>query len=224
MRLLLVEDDLALAESLLAMLGARGLGCDHLATGKDALHALATMDYDLVLLDLGLPDLDGMALLRILRAQGDRIPLIALTARSALADRVAGLSTGADDFIIKPFEAEELIARIRALLRRHAGAAQAAMTMANVRFDLDTGDLEVDGRPISLAARDRDMLRLLFRRPGKVVGKQLAEGKLFGLDDPAGSNAVEVYLYRLRKKLADAGAKVRVETIRGVGFMLREET
>ncbi|WP_242186770.1 response regulator transcription factor [Sphingomonas sp. CARO-RG-8B-R24-01] len=221
MRLLLVEDDRELAEALAAALARRGMSSDHAATADDALLMLGAARYSAVVLDLGLPDADGLDVLRTLRSRQDPVPVVILTARGDTAARIGGLDHGADDYLAKPFDVEELVARLRAVLRRQGGFAGAELTVGNVRFDSVARELTVEARVVTLSARELELVDLLLKRPGRVVVKALIEDQLFGLSETLGSNAVEVYVHRLRRKLEQAGASVVIETIRGVGYMLR---
>ncbi len=222
MRLLIVEDDHALSDALADALKRRDIHSDVAATLEDARHMVAVARYAAVLLDLGLPDGDGLALIRTLRAEQSDIPILAITARSALDARIAGLNTGADDYLTKPFEVDELIARLHAVLRRQGTLSGNMLTAGNLSFDTISGDLMVGGAPVILSARERQLAGLLLRRLGQVVSKPLAEDQLYGLDEPVGSNALEVLAHRLRRRLEVAGATVRIETIRGVGYIMRE--
>jgi two-component system response regulator TctD len=220
-RLLIVEDEPALAKVLAAALERRGFASDAAAGVEDAAQMLSVAHYAAVLLDLGLPDGDGIALLQRLRAAGNALPIIATTARSGLDDRVLGLNAGADDYVTKPFDVDELVARLNAVLRRQGALAGSRLTVANLAFDTLSGTASVANRPVALSARERQLLELLLRRVGQVVSKHLAEDQLYGLSEPIGSNAVEVHAHRLRKKLEASGAAVQIETIRGVGYLLR---
>ena len=224
MRLLIVEDDPALASALENALQRRDIQSDVAATIEDARHMLGVAQYAGVVLDLGLPDGDGLSLLRELRVENNAIPVLAITARSALDARVTGLNSGADDYLTKPFEVDELVARLHAVLRRQGGLSGSTLTAGNLSFDTVSGDLMVEGVPVILSARERQLAGLLLRRLGQVVRKPLAEDQLYGLSDPVGSNALEVLAYRLRRKLEIARASVRIETIRGVGYIMREPT
>lgn len=221
MRLLIVEDDHALAAALSEALARRGIASDRANRLDDAGQMLAAAQYSAMLLDLGLPDGDGVTLLRALRAGRNPVPVIAITARGGVEDRIAGLDAGADDYLAKPFDVDELIARLRAVLRRQGDLAGARLESGNIALDILSGDLFVGDRHVMVSARERQLAELLLRRAGQVVSKQLVEDQLFGLADPVGSNAVEVYAHRLRRKLATAGATVRIDTIRGVGYLLR---
>lgn len=223
MRLLVVEDNNELAQLLLKGLDTAGFAADVVATAAEARAALATMHYSAVVLDLGLPDDDGLAVLRELRERKDATPVLVLTARGGVHDRVAGLRTGADDYLAKPFAFEELVARLQALLRRPGDLLGQVLRVGNVAFDTEARQAFVDDRPQFFSAREVAVLEILMRRSGRVVSKKLVEDHLFGLSTDVGSNAVEVYIHRLRKQLADAGGKVQIHTIRGVGYLIGEE-
>ncbi|MGL4286010.1 MAG: response regulator [Phreatobacter sp.] len=223
MRLLLVEDNRELSQFLARGLEAAGLATDVLGNVADSRAALATSRYAALVLDLGLPDGDGLSILRELRLRRDPIPILVLTARGGVYDRVAGLRSGADDYLVKPFALEELVARVEALLRRPGQFLGRSLSLANVTLDTDSRQAFVDGQPRPFSARETQVLEHLLRRKGHVVPKKLIEDSIFGLDGELGSNAVEVYVHRLRKQLADCGAKVRVHTIRGVGYLMSEE-
>lgn len=221
MRLLIVEDDREIARGLADGFGRRGLASDHAATGGDARLMLEASHYAAVVLDLGLPDMDGLDLLRTLRARREHVPIIALTARGDVAQRIAGLNAGADDYLVKPFDMDELIARLDAVLRRGDGYAGRTLALGRLGLDPATREVRVGGEGVALPAREIELLELLLRRAGRVVLKRIAEDQLFGLEDPLGSNAIEVYVHRLRRRLEKLDAGVRIETVRGVGYMLR---
>jgi DNA-binding response OmpR family regulator len=222
MRLLLVEDNARLSAFVAKGLGDAGFIVDAVALAEDARSALATTRYDAVLLDLGLPDEDGMGLLRDLRRDRNPLPVLILSARDDLSDRVAGLDAGADDYVLKPFELAELVARVKALLRRPGGALGLMLEADNMRFDTVTRAVEVDGRTVLLARRELALLELLMRRLGRVVGKDALEEGLYGFGEEIGSNSLEVHVSRLRKKLAAANARPTIQTVRGVGYFLAE--
>lgn len=222
MRLLVIEDDDALADALIAALARRSIACDHAATAEDAGLMLRATHYSAVLLDLGLPDDDGLAVLRRIRGGNNNVPVIILTARGATDERISGLDAGADDYLVKPFDFDELEARLRAVMRRQGTVQGATFTVGNMVFDSISRELTVKNTAVPLSAREADIAELMLRRSGRVVTKQLAEDQLFGLSDTLGSNAVEVYVHRLRKKIEAAGASARIETIRGVGYLLRD--
>jgi two-component system response regulator QseB len=215
-RLLLVEDDAMLGDAMARGLRADGFALDRAVDAGTAGTALRTQAYDLVLLDLGLPGGDGLALLRALRARGDATPVLIVTARDALASRVAGLDAGADDYLVKPFELEELAARIRAVLRRHAGRGAPRLQSGPVTLDPATHEVSVRGEPVALSAREFALLRALMDRPGAVLSRAQLEEKLYGWNEGVGSNAVEVHLHALRRKL---GTGV-VRNVRGVGWTM----
>ncbi|MBB4619355.1 response regulator [Sphingomonas abaci] len=222
MRLLLVEDDRALAAALAQALSRHGFATDHAAQAEDAAAMLAAAHYGAVLLDLGLPDGDGLALLRTWRGKGVAVPVIVVTARGDTRARIAGLDAGADDYLPKPFDMDELVARLRAVTRRKDALAGNEIALGNGRFDTARRELVVADRLVPLSARETELAALLFRRIGRVVAKAAVEDQLFGLmGDGGGANAIEVYVHRLRRKLEAAGAAVRIETIRGIGYLAR---
>jgi DNA-binding response OmpR family regulator len=222
MRLLVVEDNEALAELLTKGLNTAGFATDVVTSARDAREGLAMTRYAAVVLDLGLPDEDGLAVLRDLRARQDATPVLVLTARGGVNDRVAGLRSGADDYLVKPFAFEELVARVQALLRRPGELLGRLLRVGNVAFDTEARQVFVDDKPQLFSAREVAVLEILMRRNGRVVPKKLVEDQLFGLSIDVGSNAIEVYVYRLRKQLADSGATVQIHTIRGVGYLIGE--
>jgi DNA-binding response OmpR family regulator len=221
MRLLLVEDNRDLALLLNERLGAAGFAVDVLECAADAQDVLRRTHYSAVILDLGLPDRDGLSILRALRARKDATPVVVLTARGGLHDRVAGLQDGADDYLVKPFAFEELLARLRAVLRRPGELLGPALTVGNVTHDIEGRQVFVSGKPQTFSPREEAALEILMRRSGRVVSKKLVEDHLYGLSGEVGSNAVEVCIHRLRKQLADVGANIQIHTIRGVGYLLK---
>ncbi len=216
MRLLLVEDDAMIGESLLDLLRAEHYAVDWVRDGEAADTATRTQAYDLIVLDLGLPRLDGMAVLQALRARKQRTPVLIATARDAVGQRVAGLDAGADDYILKPYDLDELLARIRALLRRADGRAEPVYEYKNVAIHPATREASVDGRPVVLSGREWSVLEPLLARPGRVLSRAQLEDKLYSWKDEVSSNAVEVYIHGLRKKL---GAEL-IQNVRGVGYMV----
>ena len=216
MRLLLVEDDTMIGEVVLELLRAEHYAVDWVRDGQLADTALRTHDYDLVLLDLGLPRLDGLEVLRALRARKQRVPVLVASARDAVDQRIAGLDAGADDYVPKPYDRDELLARIRALLRRAAGRAEPVYEHANVSLNPATREATLDGQPVVLSAREWAVLEPLLARPGLVLSRAQLEEKLYGWKDDISSNAVEVYIHGLRKKL---GAGL-IQNVRGVGYMV----
>jgi len=222
MRLLVVEDNNQLADLLAQGLKAAGFDTDRARLLAEAMDALAVNSYAGVVMDLGLPDGDGRGLVSWLRARADTTPVLMLTARGTVADKVSGLSSGADDYLVKPFAFEELIARMRALLRRPGMYVGDVLQAGNIALDVSARQATVGGIPQTLSAREISLLELLMRRPGRVVPKRLAEDQLFGLSGDLRSNAIEVYVHRLRKQLLQAGATVEVHTVRGAGYILAE--
>ena len=222
MRLLLVEDDRMIGESLQRTLRLEGYAVDWVRDASAADGTLASERFDLVLLDLGLPrgagagPADGLAVLRALRERRDATPVIVLTARDARGDRVAGLDAGADDYLVKPFEFDELTARIRAVLRRHAGRAEPVLSAAGVVLDPAQRRVSRDGAPVLLSAREFAVLEALMARPGAVLSRSQLEDRLYGWGEEIESNAVSVYIHQLRKKL---GADF-IRTVRGVGYFV----
>ena len=223
MRLLVVEDNKELAGLLDKGFRSSGYDVDLLSTLAEAQAALLTTRYAALILDLGLPDGDGLSVLRELRHRKDPLPVLILTARGGVADRIGGLRRGADDYVVKPFAFDELLARLEALLRRPGQLLGSSLRVANVAFDTETHQTFVDDAPQTLSARETTVLELLMRRKGSVVPKKLVEDQIFGLGGNVGSNAVEVYVHRLRKQLAGAGARVKIHTVRGVGYVLAED-
>ncbi|NQV47970.1 MAG: response regulator [Rhodospirillaceae bacterium] len=224
MRLLLVEDNQRLAETTKKGLEKESFTVDWFDTLSDAAAALETVSYDAVVLDLGLPDGDGLELLSNLRKKGSSTPVLILTARDGIDERVRGLDGGADDYLLKPFALEELIARIRALLRRPGGALGLLLIAGNVSFDTTAREVLVDDKPISVSRREMGVLEQLMRRNGRVVPKDVLEDKLYGFGEEVTSNSVEVHISRLRKRLLKAKASITVHTLRGVGYLLSEDT
>lgn len=222
MRLLVVEDNQRLAEVLTHGLQAAGYETDRLATSAEAYAALTTTRYAALILDLGLPDGDGLSILREIRHRKDPLPVLVLTARGGVHDRVTGLRSGADDYLVKPFDFEELLARLEALLRRPGQLLGRSLKIGNVAFDTESRQAFIDEKPQVLSARETAVLELLMRRKDRVVSKKLVEDQIFGLSSEVASNAVEVYVHRLRKQLSEHGAKCVIHTVRGVGYLLAE--
>src|SRR5262245_34148583 len=211
-----------MAELLRTALERAGFVAETVATAADGQATLAEIPYDAVGLDLGLPDGDGLCLLRELRRAGNLIPILILTARDAIEDRVGGLDAGADDYLVKPFAMSELIARVKALLRRPGGALGTILKAANIRFDTIGRDVSIAAVPLSLPRRETAILEHLMRRLGRVVPKALLEEKLYGIDDELESNAIPVHVHHLRHKLINGGATAEIHTVRGVGYLLTE--
>ena len=220
MRILIVEDDEMLAEAVAAALRQSAHLVTRAAAGDEADRLLAGDDFDLVLLDLGLPRLDGLEVLRRLRQRRSRVPVLALTARDSPEDRVAGLDLGADDYLTKPFRLDELEARVRALIRRGNALASSEIVHGRLRLDMAGRRLSFDGQPVELSARELAVVELLLMREGRVVTKQQIIDHLYGWDDVSSVNAVEVFVYRLRRKLAFTG--IDIKTVRGMGYLIEK--
>jgi len=221
MRILLVEDNSRIAEHIAACLTKEGMAVDRFGTAEDGALALETVRYDAAVLDLGLPDGDGLDVLREARNRGSDTPILILTARDGLKDRVDGLNSGADDYLLKPFEVEELVARLKALMRRPGAVLGMCLTAGNLSFDTVGRDVKVDDKPLRLSRRELDILEYLMRRAGRVVSKEWLEEALYGFDEEVSSNSVEVAVHRLRKSLENARANVAIHTLRGVGYLLQ---
>jgi two-component system response regulator TctD len=218
MRILIVEDDAPLARSIVALLRTAGHAVDHVASGEDALLIVPDEPYGLVILDVGLPGIDGFEVLSTLRRRGERVPVLMLTARDALDDRVRGLDLGADDYLRKPFAPEELEARIRALGRRRGGDPTPELVVGALVLNRSTGEARVGERVLDLRRRELAVLDTLATRAGQIVSREALQAEVFGYDEPVGPNAIEVNITRVRGKLAPDGPAIR--TIRGVGYLL----
>ncbi len=217
-RILLVEDDLSLARGLVALLRAEGFAVDAVRSAEDALEVEADEPYQLVILDIGLPGMDGFDALRTLRARGAGVPVLILTARHDRDDRIKGLDLGADDYLGKPFDGPELLAHVRALIRRALGAASPLLIVGALSCDTSSNSATIHGESIDLRRREWSVLYALASRAGKVVPKDRLVSEVFGYDDPVGTNALEVYVTRLRKKLGPNGPNIRA--LRGLGYMM----
>jgi two-component system OmpR family response regulator len=216
MRVLLVEDDAMIGEAVLDALRAQHYAADWVRDGALAETALRDGNYDLVVLDLGLPKRDGLTVLRGLRDRGVRIPVLVATARDAVSDRIAGLDAGADDYVLKPFDIDELLARMRALIRRSAGRGEPVFQHKGVALNPATREASVDGVRVTLSSREWAVLEPMLLRPGVVFSRRQLEEKLYGWKEDISSNAVEVYVHGLRKKL---GADL-IQTVRGLGYVV----
>ncbi|TCT02732.1 response regulator transcription factor [Paralcaligenes ureilyticus] len=222
MRVLVIEDDTTLGHALQEFLIEQGYAVDWLKDGDQVLGAVAGQSYDLLLLDLNLPGLSGLEVLRQLRSNGQQIPVLILTARDGVEDRVAGLDAGADDYVTKPFELPELAARVRAFARRRAGQAQPFIEAGPLVFDTVGREVRVNGDRLSLSVRELSVLEMLMARVGRVVTKRQIVNSLSAWDADFSENAVEVYVYRLRKRLEGTGAGI--QTVRGFGYLLDVES
>ncbi|MEK1891272.1 MAG: response regulator transcription factor [Phyllobacterium sp.] len=223
MRVLLVEDSLRLRELIGETLRDANWQVDAFATGEDARHAIAGADYDIVLLDLGLPDEDGIETLRSLRGAGHAVPILILTARSSIDERIGGLDAGADDYLVKPFNNGELLARMRALLRRSPQTVMPELAFGNLTLNLATSSVVCGSDQVALAPRESAVLEHLMRNAGRVLQKRRLENAFSEFGDEKTSNAVELAVSRLRKKLDGFDTGLSVETVRGVGYMLCEK-
>lgn len=220
MRALLVEDDASLGDGVRVGLGQAGIAVHWVRYGRDVAGALstaqATRRFDVVILDLGLPDRDGISVLRELRRGGDEIPVLILTARDAISNRVAGLDGGADDYLVKPFDLDELAARVRALARRRRGSATRELRHGDVVMDPDKHQVTLEDEPVDLTAGEFAVLRTLLENRGRVLSRARLQESLYGWGDSAESNVVEVHVHRLRRKLGDE----LIRTLRGIGYVI----
>lgn len=218
MRVLVIEDDATLGAALQEFLAGQGYAVDWLKDGEHVPGAVSAQSYDLLLLDLNLPGMSGLDVLRTLRRDGEQVPVLVLTARDSLEDRVAGLDAGADDYVTKPFELAELAARVRAFARRRTGQAQPLLEAGPLVFDTVNREVRAAGRRIALSVRELSVLEMLMGRVGRVVTKRQIVNSLSAWDADFSENAVEVYVYRLRKRLEGTGASI--QTVRGFGYLL----
>jgi DNA-binding response OmpR family regulator len=219
MRVLLVEDNLALAQGIETALVREGHAVDHAASSAAAEHILAVEAVDVMILDLGLPDEDGLQLLQRIRHRDEHLPVLILTARDSLDDKVRGLDLGGDDYLTKPFEQQELFARLRVLERRNTAVSSSVLTLGPLCFDLGSHQLSVDGHLLALPRREFALLRALAEHPGRVYSQQDLEQKLYSLGGALSSNAIEVHIHNLRKKLP----RDLIRNVRGVGYYLTVE-
>jgi two-component system OmpR family response regulator len=218
-RVLLVEDDPALSRGIIALLKAAGHAADSAKDGETALYLMDSEPSSLLILDIGLPDMSGFEVIKRLRAHGCKTPILVLTARDNIADRVKGLDLGADDYLLKPFNASELAARVRALLRRDHGDPSPVLVIGNLTIDRTHATAEVAGRPLQLRRREWAVLDSLTAKAGEVVSKERLIAEVFSLDDEVAPNALEVHIARLRRKLEPDGPAIK--TMRGLGYMLK---
>lgn len=224
MRILLIEDEPELAAATARALVGEGYVVDRLGSLGEAIEAVMSAEYRAILLDRRLPDGDGLSLLPVLRTRSNPPPVIVLTALDDVPDRVAGLDAGAQDYLIKPFAVAELLARLRVMLRHSVGDTAAhKVTAGRLAFDLSTLDVVVGGVPLPLPRRELTLLESLMRRVGRVVLREHIEAQVYGFDEDVSSNALEVHVSRLRKRLSDANAAVTLHSIRGVGYMVKAD-
>lgn len=219
MRILVVEDDPSLGEGLRVALKLEGYTVDWLSDGVSALQAIEVETFDLMVLDLGLPRLDGLNILRQIRQQGKDIPVLVLTARDSIDDRIKGLDSGADDYLVKPFDVTELKARLRALLRRHSGRSQMQIAYKSIVLDPSSQLVEYEGKHVSLTRREYTLLHEFMNQPGHVFTRDVLQQLLYGWGDDVESNTLEVHVHHLRKKLFPE----IIRTVRGIGYILDKE-
>lgn len=224
MRLLVVDDDRALRDVLRRALSLAGYEIRLAENGAEALSEVSSAVPDAIVLDVGLPDIDGLEVCRLLRREGNRVPVLMLTARDAVADRIDGLDAGADDYLVKPFDVDELKARLRALLRRAGGEADAdgSLSFGELRLDTARHGVVVDENFAELTRTEYQLLELMMLNPRRVLPHSLIYDRVWGYDFGPTSNALRVYIGYLRRKLEDAGARAEIHTVRGVGYSLRE--
>lgn len=222
MRLLLVEDEPEMAAMLAATLRAQGIVVDSARSLSMAREAVSNAEHDAVLLDRKLPDGDGLDLIPLLRARDAHTPVIVISALGATEERIAGLDTGADDYLPKPFSVEELLARLRAVLRRPAEMRMRPIALANLSLDLEGRQAMVDDRPLDLPRRELLVLEALMRRSGRSVTRAVLEEAVFGFDDDIASNTLDAHISRLRRRLSEAGARIDIHAIRGIGYLIRQ--
>lgn len=220
MRILLVEDEEQLAGLVRDHLARQAFAVDVVGTVEEAETALAVTHFDLMILDLNLPDGDGLGLLRRLRQRGDSIPVVAATARDTLNQRIAGLDTGMDDYLVKPFDLRELAARVRALLRRPGAAFGVQLTAGNIEMNTTSMAVTISGAPVMMGRRQLVLLETLLRSQGRVVARPAIEEQMYGIDELIESNAIEAHVSRLRRILSDGGSSHVIHTVRGVGYVL----
>ena len=223
MRILLVEDNEELLDAICEGLEKANFAVDGFTLADEADAAIATTTYDAAILDLGLPDGDGIDLLKGWRDKSVKVPVLILTARDTLSDRVRGLDSGADDYLVKPFAMEELQARLRALLRRPGAALGVVLTAGNISFDATSREVRIDETLVPIPRREMAVLEQLMRRMGNVVPKEMLADSVYSFDDDVTSNSLEVGISRLRKRLTRVGANVSIHTLRGVGYLMTED-
>lgn len=221
MRILLVEDDAMLADGLREQFASLGHALDHLAAAEPALVATELTQFDLVVVDLGLPGMDGLELVRRIRARRNKVPILILTARDALEDRVRGLNEGADDYLVKPFATPELTARVQALIRRSQSNAHSVISLGGLEMDLGQHEARLGSDPLTLTGREWNVLESLLLATPRVLGKAKLADSLSQWDKEISTNAVEIYVSRLRTKLLGSGVLIR--TVRGIGYRLEQE-
>ena len=224
MRILLIEDHSRLASSIIKGLATLGFGVDAFSTAGDGLNAFKSIVYDAIILDLGLPDRDGLDLLRELRERKSSAPILILTARDGIDDRVSGLDAGADDYVVKPFAMKELAARLRALLRRPGQALGGVLSVGNLQLQTFSRQVSVNGESMHFSVREVEALELLIRHEGQIVRKSSLEDSLYGLNKNVSPNSIEVLISRLRRRLSSIGAGCSIHTLYGIGYLLKDDS
>jgi DNA-binding response OmpR family regulator len=224
MRILLFEDHTRLANSIVNGLAGLGFGVDAFRTAGDGLSAFKSIIYDAIIVDLGLPDRDGLEVVHDLRENGSSAPILILTARDGINDRVNGLDAGADDYLVKPFAMKELAARLRALLRRPGQALGTILTAGKLQLHASSRQVTVDGEVVHFSVREVEALELLMRREGQIVAKGILEDSLYGLSKNVSSNSIEALISRLRRRLGTIGAGCTIHTLYGIGYLLKDDT
>jgi len=221
MRILCIEDNPTVAAIVKSALNRAGHTVDHVETAEDGQGAIASMPYDAIVLDLNLPDRDGLEVLRRLRLARNAVPVLILSGRSKTSERISGLEAGGDDYLAKPFDASELVARVRALLRRPRSIAPTELRCGDLAYRPDTQTALVNGKETILPRREATLLEQLIRSAGRPVPKSRIEDRLYAFGEEVASNAVEVHIHHLRKRLSSLGAAVKIDTLRGTGYVLR---
>ncbi|SAK67751.1 response regulator protein [Caballeronia fortuita] len=219
MKLLLVEDNAELAHWIVNLLKAESFVVDHVSNAECAVSMLNHQGYDVLLLDMRLPAMSGKELLGRLRRRGDTVPVLMLTAHGSIEDKVECFAAGADDFVVKPFDARELVARIKALVRRQSAQKAIALVCGQLHYEFDSREFSYGGVPLTLRRREHAILEALILRQGKTVSKSMLMESIFSLDDVASADAIDIYIHRLRKRLA--GGNAQIMTLRGLGYILR---
>lgn len=223
MRILVVEDEIDLNKIICKKLKSEGYSVDSCYNGKEALEYIESAEYDVILMDIMMPKLDGMAAIRELRNKGNNTPVIFLTAKDAVGDKVLGLDSGADDYIVKPFSFEELMARIRVSVRKKAEVQTNIYTLADLKVDSSSHTVERSGRNIILSSKEFALLEFMIRNQGTVLSREKIENNIWNFDYEGGTNAVDVYIRYLRRKIDDSFERKLIHTVRGSGYVLMEE-
>lgn len=224
MNIVIVEDHEDLAKLIADQLEKSGINSQNAINGEQALDIIDPDVHDLIILDRGLPDMDGIELLKILRQEGIKIPVLILTAMDELGDKVLGLNSGADDYLVKPFEIDELVARVHALHRRPADSVDIILKLGNIEFSPTNSTVKVDNVATDLSSKEKEALERLMRLPGRVVSKDALLSALYGHGESGSQNSVEVSMHRLRKKLETAKASVEIKTLRGIGYLIKNKS